>query len=80
MDKIIVPLPDGGQLVARASQDPMFPGIYIDYENTDEKYKEVVSMPAVVMEYHPKYKLRAAIWGDPELEDFTTDVHFSLGG
>jgi hypothetical protein len=75
MDKIVVQLPNGNQLVAQASSDPSYPGIYItlEGENVD---KTAVSIPTVLMESLPEGELRVIVWGKKDSEDYTHKVVF----
>lgn len=76
-EKIIVDLPDGTQLVAQKSTDPLYPGIYITVEGIkdDSENEEIRSVPTVLVE-QTEGKLRALIWGDKCQEDYTHKTVF----
>lgn len=75
MEKIEIPLPDGGKLIAQPSEDKNYPGIWIEYVNESLSESEV-SLPAVLMEYHPEEKLRALVWANKQQEDYTNKIIF----
>ena len=74
---IEIKLPNGGKLVAQASTDPDYPGIYIDYIKDGQN---TASYPSVLMEYNPDKKLRALIWANPDSEDYSEEIEFNIGG
>ena len=63
----------GGWLVAVPSSDPHYPGIDIEYvaDETDEK---ALSRPRVLVEYPDDGELRALIWNNPNIEDYTKEI------
>ena len=73
---IVVNLPDGGRLVARACQLDDYPGISIDYENDKKDVGEALSTPTVLMEHCPGKGLRALVWADKNSEDFSHEIRF----
>lgn len=64
MDKIIVPLPDGRQLVAYDKQDPNYPGIKIDLIDSDGSEDSIawVEYNTQRSDYAPEQKLRLLLW------------------
>ena len=75
MDQIKVKV-EGGTLVATASSDPNYPGIDVEFIPVNEK-EFGVSTPRVLFEKPKGEKLRALIWADKDLEDYTNKVEFS---
>ena len=63
----------GGWLVAVPSSDTHYPGIDIEYvaDETDEKS---LSRPRVLVEYPDDGELRALIWNNPNIEDYTKEI------
>lgn len=71
-DRLVVKV-KGGHLVATISQDPHYPGIYVEYIAKDDSGQNL-SRPRVLVEYPLDDKLRALIWNDPNNEDFTEEI------
>lgn len=66
-----------GYLDIRASLDPEYPGLDIEYIDNNESMYDPHTRPRVLIEC-PKdtNTLRALIWGDADSEDYDTDVEF----
>ena len=66
-----------GYLDIRASQDPDYPGLDIEYIDDKESNDDPHTRPRVLIEC-PKdtNTLRALVWGDADSEDYDTDVEF----
>ena len=73
---IIVNLPNG-QLYARPSDDPDYPGIDVEFVADDDKGQNA-SRPRVLIEQPNGGHLRALIWTDPHDEDCTEEIDFSV--
>ena len=71
-----LPIKDG-YLDIRASQDPDYPGLDIEYIDNKEPNDSPHTRPRVLIEC-PKdtNTLRALVWGDADSEDYDTDVEF----
>lgn len=72
MDKIKIRVKNG-YLEAAISPDPNYPGIDIEYI-PDDKTRERLSRPRVLVEYPEDDTLRALIWNDPMNEDYTKEI------
>lgn len=66
-----------GYLDIRVSQDPDYPGLDIEYIDKNESHDEFQTRPRVLIEC-PKDTdtLRALVWGNPNSEDYDTDIEF----
>ena len=66
-----------GFLDIRASLDPDYPGLDIEYIDAKENVQALHTRPRVLIEC-PKdtSKLRALVWGDPKSEDYSDSVDF----
>lgn len=78
MNEVIKVQVRGGYLRAIPSEDPDYPGIWIDFIRDTEK-EDIVSRPQVLVE-QPKYfedrEARVLIWQDPDKEDYTGEIIF----
>lgn len=75
--RIEVKLPDGATLVAQPSNDPEYPGIYVDYVKDGDT--TLASRPSVLMEYNvEESKLRALVWADKHSEDYSDEIEFDI--
>ncbi len=66
----------GGYLRAIPSEDPDYPGIWVDFIRDTEK-EDIVSRPQVLVEQPEYFKDRQArvlIWRDPDSEDYTDEI------
>ena len=63
----------GGWLVTVPSSDPHYPGIDIEYV-ADETDENALSRPRVLVEYPDDGELRALIWNNPNIEDYTKEI------
>ena len=66
----------GGYLRAIPSEDPDYPGIWVDFIRDTEK-EDIVSRPQVLVEQPEYFKDRQArvlIWRDPDNEDYTDEI------
>lgn len=75
MQKIEVEV-EGGRLVATANADPNYPGIDVEFIPSNDNGEEGVSNPRLLMEKPMGDELRALIWGNKNVEDFTAKVKF----
>ena len=71
---------EGGYIRAIPSQDPDYPGIWVELIRDDEP-DGTVSRPQILFE-QPKYQgyksgeARILIWEDPDDEDYTQEIEF----
>lgn len=81
MDKLVVTV-RGGSLVATPSQDPMYPGIDVEFVALNRKDYQA-SNPRVLIEQphdedetseHKSALIRALIWNNPKSEDYTEEI------
>lgn len=66
----------GGYLRAIPSEDPDYPGIWVDFIRDTEK-EDIVSRPQVLVEQPEYFKDRQArvlVWRDPDSEDYTDEI------
>lgn len=67
---------NGGYLVAIESGDMDYPGICVEFV-ADNECDDALSRPAVLIEKPIDGELRALIWADKDVEDYTTEVRFN---
>lgn len=76
-DSIAVPVPHGF-LVATPAQDPMYPGIDVEFipdANHVQEYDQDLSRPRVLIEKpQDDHQIRALIWNNPKNEDYTEEI------
>ena len=68
----------GGYLRAFPSEDPDYPGIWVEFVRDDEP-ETTVSRPQILFEqpqYYNKDDARVLIWDNPDDEDFTKEINF----
>ena len=66
-----------GYLEIMASQDPNYPGLDIEYIDNAASKEEPHTRPRVLIECpEDTNKLRALIWGNPDSEDYDTEIEF----
>ena len=75
-----LPIKDG-YLDISVSQDPDYPGLDIEYVDNKDKEafeKEIMcTRPRVLIECpHDTNTLRALVWGNPDSEDYSTNIEF----
>lgn len=66
---------EGGYIVARKSPDPAYPGIDVEFVPDDED-DAALSVPRVLMEKANGQPLRALVWGNKAVEDYTSEIRF----
>lgn len=66
---------EGGYIVASKSPDPAYPGIDVEFI-PDHEDDNALSTPRVLMEKSNGQPLRALIWGNSAVEDYTKEVRF----
>lgn len=67
----------GGRIIANAVPDDNYPGI--DVEFVPDGYNGEVTNPRILFEYvHEADILRVLIWDDPDDEDYTREIEFSI--
>lgn len=67
----------GGFLRAFSSEDPDYPGIWVEFVRDDEP-ADTVSRPQILMEQPclDEKSTRVLIWDDPDQEDYTHEILF----
>ena len=66
-----------GYLDIRASQDPDYPGLDIEYIDDSESKDNYHTRPRVLIECpEDTNTLRVLVWGNPDSEDFDTEIEF----
>lgn len=66
---------DGGYFDVMVSEDPNYLGIDIEFVADDDEGKNA-SRPRIVFEKPIGGKLRALIWANKDLEDYSEEIEF----
>lgn len=67
----------GGRIIANAILDYNYPGINVEF--VPDGYDGESTNPRVLFEYvHEADILRVLIWNDPDNEDYTREIEFSI--
>lgn len=66
---------DGGYFKVTKSQDSNYPGIYVEFVSDDDGGQNL-SRPTVLFEKPVDGLLRALVWSNKDIEDYTEEIEF----
>ena len=81
MDEIRVRV-RGGYLRAMPAEDPLYPGIWVEFIRDGGIDDEAASRPQLLVEqpdFYKEGKARVLIWEDRDNEDFTLEIDLDRG-